>query len=60
MQKRMVMELPPAKRVTAGMDMQEMPPPPGFATGMDMEEMQIAIPQPPWLDDEMGMQMAIH
>ncbi|VAH86633.1 unnamed protein product [Triticum turgidum subsp. durum] len=60
MQKRMVMELPPAKQVTAGMDMQEMPPPPGFATGMDMEEMQIAIPQPPGLDNEMGMQMEIH
>ncbi|XP_037417125.1 agamous-like MADS-box protein AGL61 [Triticum dicoccoides] len=58
-QKHMVMEVPLAEVVTDGMDMQEMPPPPGFAAGMDMEEMQMAIPQPPGLDDEMGMQMAI-
>lgn len=37
------------------MDIQEMPPPPGFAAGMDMEKMQMAIPQQPGFDGEMGV-----
>ncbi|XP_048567235.1 agamous-like MADS-box protein AGL62 [Triticum urartu] len=52
---QMLMELPLAQAVTAGMDMQVMPPPLVFAAGMDMEEMQMLIPQPPGFDDEMGM-----
>ncbi|XP_037410426.1 agamous-like MADS-box protein AGL23 [Triticum dicoccoides] len=57
-EQQMLMELPLAQAVTAGMDMQEMPPPLVFAAGMDMEEMQMVIPHLLGFDDEMGMPLS--